>query len=55
MYSVSIDLFLTLNLLEPKMISLCHQYRARPTYTYVQSDQALVLAAQFLYFDIKIL
>ena len=28
-------------LLEAKVISLCHQYRARPAFTSVQSDQAL--------------
>ena len=27
---------------EPKMISLCHQYRARPAYTTMQSDHANV-------------
>ena len=32
---------LTLVLLEPKGIRLCHQYRARPACTSVQSDQAL--------------
>ena len=30
-----------LTLILPKVISLCHQYRARPTCTTVQSDQAL--------------
>ena len=34
-------LLLTLNLLEQKMISLCHHYRARSACTSVQSDQAL--------------
>ena len=33
--------YLTLILLEPKAISLCHQYSARPACTFVQSDQAL--------------
>ena len=32
---------LTLILLELKVISLCHQYRARPASTPVQSDQAV--------------
>ena len=32
---------LTITLLDPKMISLCHHYRDRPTYISVQSDQAL--------------
>ena len=32
---------LTLILLEPKVISICHQYRARLACTSVQSDQAL--------------
>ena len=31
----------TLILLEHKVICLCHQYRARPACTFVQSDQAL--------------
>ena len=29
------------NLLEPKVISLCHQYRGRPAGTFMQSDQAV--------------
>ena len=32
---------LTLILLEPKVISFCHQYRPRPVCTSVRSDQAL--------------
>ena len=32
---------LTLILLEPKVISLCHLYRTRPACSSVQSDQAL--------------
>ena len=32
---------LTFILLEPKAISLCHQYRAKPAFTSVQSGQAL--------------
>ena len=32
---------LTLPLLEPKIISLCHLYRGRPACTSMQSDQAL--------------
>ena len=39
---------LTLTLLEPKIISLCHQNRARPDCTSVQSDQTLVLLANQL-------
>ena len=34
-------MLLTLILLEPKMFNLCHQYRAKPTCTSVQSDLAL--------------
>ena len=30
---------LTLILLEPKVISLCHQYRAKPVFTSMQSDR----------------
>ena len=37
---------LTLILLEPKVISLCHHYRARPACTSVQSDQVILLADQ---------
>ena len=32
---------LTLTLPEPKVISLCHQYRTRPTALSMQSNQAL--------------
>ena len=32
---------LILILLELEVISLCHQHRARPAWTYMQSDQAL--------------
>ena len=35
--------FLTIILPTPKMISLSHQYRARPACTSVQSDQALTV------------
>ena len=40
--------FLTLILLEPKAISLCHQYSARPACTSMQSDQdeTILLADQ---------
>ena len=34
-------LFLTLILMELKVISLCHHYRARPVCTFVQSDLIL--------------
>ena len=40
---------LTLILLKMKEISLCHHYIARPTYTSVQSDQALY--CWLTYFD----
>ena len=33
--------YLTVILLEPKVLSICHQYTARPAQTSVQSDQAL--------------
>ena len=33
--------YLTLILPTPKVISLCHRYRAKPACTSVQSDQAL--------------
>ena len=33
--------YFTLTLLEPKVIGLCYQYRARPTCKSMQSDQAL--------------
>ena len=36
-----VRLNLTLISLKPKVINLCHQYRARPTCTSMQSDQAL--------------
>ena len=37
------EVFISLNLilLKPKVISLCHQYKARPDFTSGQSDQAL--------------
>ena len=34
-------LTITVTLLQPKVISLCHQCRARPAYTSTQFDQAL--------------
>ena len=41
-YTVLFNLcLLTLNQPKPKVISLCHQYKARPACTSVQSDQAL--------------
>jgi hypothetical protein len=38
---INVMIMLTFNLLEPKVIGLCHQYRARPACTSVQSDHAL--------------
>ena len=38
--------FLILILLEPKVISLCHQYRARSVCTSVQSPGSILLADQ---------
>ena len=38
---IVMNLCLTLTLLEPKVISLCHQNRARPASTSMQSNQAL--------------
>ena len=43
---------LTVNQLESKVISLCHQYRARPACTSVQSDQALYCWLANSYLDI---
>ena len=43
------SLILTLILLELKLICLC-QYRARPACTFIQSDQALLLASQLQLF-----
>ena len=40
-YCVYVAYYLTLILLEQKVISLCHQYRVRPASTSVQSHQAL--------------
>ena len=40
-FLLQLNLFLNLTLLVCKMISLCHQYRARPACIYVDSDQAL--------------
>ena len=37
----SYGLYLTLILLKPKVISLCHHYTARPACTSIQSDQTL--------------
>ena len=37
----NVCMLLTLILLESKMVSLCHQYRARPACTSARSDQAL--------------
>ena len=34
---------LTVTHLEAKVISLCHQYRTRPAYTSMQTDQALLV------------
>ena len=34
-------MILTLILLEPRVISLCHQYRSRPDCASMQSDQAV--------------
>ena len=42
--TISISIYIsTLTLLEPKAFSLCHQCRARPACTSVQSDQAEAL------------
>ena len=40
-YKLGYVFSLSLTLLEPKVISLCHQYRARAACTSTQSDQAL--------------
>ena len=43
--------YLTTILLETKVLSFCHQYRARPACTYVQSDHAgsILLADHFMF------
>ena len=40
-YSIKAMFILNLILLEPKVISVCHQYSARPVCTSMQSDQTL--------------
>ena len=40
-FGMFIKILLTLILPTPKVISFCHQYRARPACTSVQSDQSL--------------
>ena len=40
-FQVTVTQFLTLILPTPKVMRLCHQYRARPACTSLQADQAL--------------
>ena len=47
-----ITYILTLTLLVPKMINICHQYRARPTCTFVQSDKVLCIILLADYLDV---
>ena len=49
---LSYDNILTLILAKQRVISLCHQYKARPACTSMQSDQALLLYCWLTNIDI---